>query len=169
MKTHLRAGFLVIAGVFLGLAFFYGDASAQDMPREELDEDATRLLLPMMNPVRGKKIFLDKGCIVCHKINGIGGEDGPKMDHLVSIGTICPFSFAAKMWNHAPGMIATQEDMLGEQVYFTGQELADIISFVHDKETQNSVSDKDVSEKIRRIMAELEADEEGEEEGGEGE
>ncbi|MFP6730258.1 MAG: hypothetical protein VCD50_08845 [Alphaproteobacteria bacterium] len=30
-------------------------------------------------------------------------------------------------------MIAMQEDELGEQIDFTGQELADIIAFVHDK------------------------------------
>ena len=30
------------------------------------------LVLPIMNPERGKRQFVDKGCIACHAINGIG-------------------------------------------------------------------------------------------------
>jgi hypothetical protein len=63
-----------------------------------------------------------------------------------------PFDFAARMWNHAPGMIAAQESALGEQVYFTGQELADLIAFVHDDGAQHGFTEKDLTATARKMM-----------------
>ena len=31
------------------------------------------LLMPMMNPARGRELFASKGCVVCHSFNGVGG------------------------------------------------------------------------------------------------
>ena len=39
-------------------------------------------------------------------INGVGGHDAPAMDAHSLSGLMNPFDFAAKMWNHAPAMIA---------------------------------------------------------------
>ena len=82
-----------------------------------------RLVIPIMNPIRGRTLFVFKGCIACHAINGVGGHDAPNMDAHTMNGLINPFDFAAKMWNHAPGMIAAQEGAFGGQVYFTGDDL----------------------------------------------
>ena len=49
------------------------------------------------------------------------------------------------MWNHAPAMIAAQEDAFGEQIYFTGGELADVIAFVHDDDTQHTFAEADLT------------------------
>jgi cytochrome c len=111
-----------------------------------------RLVLPIMNPERGKKLFVSKGCIACHAVNGIGGHDAPNMDAHTRMGVVNPFDFAAKMWNHASGMIYAQEEALGEQVYFTGEELADIIAFVHDDGSQHGFSDKDMTDHARKMM-----------------
>ena len=111
-----------------------------------------RLVMPLMNPIRGKALFVDKGCIACHAINGVGGHDAPPMDAHVMGGLMNPFDFAAKMWNHAEAMIALQVEALGEQAYFTGQELADIIAFVHDDETQHGFSEADLTDAARKLM-----------------
>ncbi len=110
------------------------------------------LVLPIMNPTRGRKIFVDKGCVACHAVNGVGGHDAPNMDAHRNMGLVNPFDFAAKMWNHAPAMIAAQEGALGEQIYFTGQELADMIGFVHDDEAQHGFSEKDLTARARKMM-----------------
>jgi len=68
-----------------------------------------RLVIPIMNPMRGKKLFVSKGCIACHAVNGVGGHDASNMDVHTMNGLMNPFDFAAKMWNHAPGMIATHQ------------------------------------------------------------
>ena len=63
-----------------------------------------------------------------------------------------PFEFAAKMWRMAPAMIAAQEEALGEQVVFTGQELADIIAFVHHDAEQHHFSESDIPPEIMETM-----------------
>ena len=36
-----------------------------------------QLIMPMMNATRGRALFAAKGCVACHSINGVGGEDAP--------------------------------------------------------------------------------------------
>ena len=49
-------------------------------------------------------------------------------------------------------MIAMQEDELGEQIDFTGQELADIIAFVHDEKEQHKFTEADVPPHIMKLI-----------------
>ncbi len=63
-----------------------------------------------------------------------------------------PFEFAAKMWRMAPAMIYAQEEALGEQILFTGDELADIIAFVHNDEAQHGFSEADLTPRARKMM-----------------
>lgn len=110
------------------------------------------LLLPMMSPERGRKLFADKGCVVCHSIHGVGGTDAPALDWSTMKGPMNPFDFAAKMWRGAPAMIAMQKNELGHQIEFTGQELADIIAFAHSPEEQRKFSENDIPPNIRKLM-----------------
>ena len=111
-----------------------------------------RLVMPRMDPRRGKDLFVTKGCIACHAINGIGGHDAPNMDAHTMAPVMNPFDFAAKMWNHAQGMIYAQEEALGEQITFTGDELADIIAFVHDDDAQHDFTERDLTPEAREMM-----------------
>ncbi len=111
-----------------------------------------RLVMPIMNPERGKKLFVTKGCVACHAVNGVGGHDAPNMDAHARMEMVNPFDFAARMWNHAPAMIASQEGAFGEQVYFTGQELADIIAFVHDDDAQHTFTEGELTPRARIMM-----------------
>lgn len=111
-----------------------------------------KLVMPMMDPANGKKLFVDKGCIACHAINGVGGHDAPALDAHSMTGLMNPFDFAAKMWNHAPAMIAAQEGAFGEQVYFNGDEFADIVAFIHSDVAQHRFSERDLTAKSRKMM-----------------
>lgn len=111
-----------------------------------------RLVMPIMDPVNGKTLFVDKGCVACHAINGVGGHDAPAMDAHEMDKKMNPFEFAAKMWNHAPGMIAAQEEAFGEMITLTGAELADIIAFVHNDATQHGFSERDLTPAARKMM-----------------
>lgn len=111
-----------------------------------------RLVMPRMDPSRGKVLFVRKGCVACHAINGIGGHDAPNLDAHTMAPVMNPFDFAANMWNHAQGMIYAQEEAFGEQIMFTGEELADIIAFVHDDDAQSNFTERDLTPEVRKMM-----------------
>ncbi len=110
------------------------------------------LMMPQMDPVRGRKLFASKGCVACHAINGVGGHDATPLDAHTMDRVMNPFDFAAKMWAMAPAMIYAQEEALGEQILFTGDEIADIIAFVHHDEEQHKFSEADIPPRIRKWM-----------------
>ncbi len=103
-----------------------GDAPAQEsdtmqggmMGGEMMMPGAQGLMMPTMDPVRGRELFASKGCVTCHSINGVGGEDATPLDAHTMQSMMNPFDFAAKMWRMAPAMIAAQEEALGEQIEF---------------------------------------------------
>ena len=127
-----------------------------------------RLMMPDMDPARGRKLFASKGCVVCHSINGIGGEDAPPLDATTMQPMMNPFEFAAKMWGGAEAMIYLQQEELGEQIAFTGQELGDIIAFVHHPEEQAKFSEADIPTRIKNLMKHMDEEEPHEEEGEHG-
>ena len=63
-----------------------------------------------------------------------------------------PFDFAAKMWTMAPYMIEAQEEALGGQILFTGEELANIIAFLHDDAEQHELTEASLSNEVRKMM-----------------
>jgi cytochrome c len=122
------------------------------MGGEMMMPGAQGLMMPAMDPARGRELFASKGCVTCHSINGVGGEDATPLDAHTMQSMMNPFDFAAKMWRMAPAMIAAQEEALGEQIEFTGQELADIIAFVHHDAEQHHFSESDIPPEIMPMM-----------------
>jgi hypothetical protein len=51
-------------------------------------------------------------------------------------------------------MVMMQQSLFGEQLHFTGEELADIIAFAHDREEQRRFSEADIPPALRRIIRE---------------
>ncbi len=151
---HLRKTGIILVAVALTGAALATSAVADHVPGAAPREagHVARLVMPIMNPVRGKNMFVAKGCVACHAVNGVGGHDAPNMDAHARMEMVNPFDFAARMWNHAPAMIASQEGAFGEQIYFTGSELADIIAFVHDDETQHTFTEGDLTPGARKMM-----------------
>lgn len=126
------------------------------------------LQMPQMDPARGRTLFASKGCVVCHSINGIGGADATPLDAATMPRLMNPFEFTAKMWRGAEAMIYLQREELGEQIEFTGDELADIIAFVHHHDEQKKFSEADVPPRMRDLMKHMEEEKPHEEEGGHG-
>ncbi len=111
-----------------------------------------RLMMPHMDAVEGRKLFVSKGCIACHAINGVGGHDATSLDAHSMDRTMNPFDFAAKMWRMAPAMIYAQEEAFGEQILFTGDELANIVAFVHSDAEQHRFTETDLTPQARMMM-----------------
>lgn len=119
------------------------------------------LMMPSMDSARGRKLFASKGCVVCHSVNGVGGEDAPPLDASSMTLPMSPFEFAARMWRGAEAMVALQREELGEPIELTGQELADIIAFVHHAEEQKKFTDADIPHNIMDAMKGAHGHEEG--------
>jgi mono/diheme cytochrome c family protein len=109
-----------------------------------------------MDPAEGRLLFASKGCVVCHSINGVGGEDAPPLDAEFMDLPMNPFEFAARMWRGAETMVELQRDELGDVIYLDGQDLASIIAFVHDAEEQARFSAADIPEEIEAMMGHTE-------------
>jgi len=107
---------------------------------EKTETAVEGMLLPFMSPAKGRMLFASKGCVVCHSINGVGDGHASPLDAATMPAIMDPFDFAAKMWRGAGTMITLQEDELGEQIEFTGEELANIIAFVHSASEQKKFS-----------------------------
>lgn len=146
-KTALAA---VVTGVFI-TAWQPNLAASQETGMMG-DMMGPGLMVPTMDPARGRQLFASKGCVVCHSVNGVGGEDAPPLDASTMALPMNPFEFAARMWRGAEAMVAMQREELGEPISLTGAELADIIAFVHDAEAQSQFSKEDIPERIKNLM-----------------
>ncbi len=128
------------------------DENSTPEPRGTSEKLASGLYLPTMNPARGRTLFAGKGCVVCHSVNGIGGEEGPPLDAPAGRQLVNPFSFTAKMWRGAEMMISVQQEVFGEQIYLTGQELFDIIGFAHSRAEQSMFSEADIPHNVLELI-----------------
>jgi hypothetical protein len=127
------------------------------------EQMAEGLIVPEMNAGRGRSLFAAKGRAVCHSINGVGGEHASMLDAATMDQDMNPFEFAARMWHGAAAMVALQEKELGGQIELSGQELADIIAFVHDAGEQKKFSQQDIPESVKAMMhRQVEEDHHGE-------
>lgn len=108
--------------------------------------------LPPMDSERGRALFVEKGCIVCHRVNGVGGELGPAFVASEMPVPMNAFEFAARMWRGAAAMVQMQEDMLGAPIELSGQELADIVAFVHDEAEQRKLTAEQVPDAFSTMI-----------------
>ena len=108
------------------------DFAAMDgIPEDDMHRNVDYLMdIGLVVPTIGAEAFVSKGCIICHAMNGVGGEIGPPFDAAEMPQPMNAFEFAARMWRGAPATAQMQEDFLGEMIEIGGQELADIVAFV---------------------------------------
>jgi hypothetical protein len=147
-------GLSVSALVGLMLAQPVWATGDHDDDTEDGDHGAhvTRLVMPIMSSSRGMDLFVSKGCVACHAVNGIGGHDAASLDAHDMDEYMNPFDLAARMWAMAPYMIESQQEALGEQILFTGEELADIIAFLHDDRQQHEFTEAVLTPDAVRMM-----------------
>jgi len=155
----LCLGFALVVGLFPGSApsaaeQVEGTAETDDARRmETLMMDVGLVLLPM-DSRRGRELFVDKGCVVCHSVNGVGGTVGPALNAAGMPKPMNTLEFAARMWRGAVEMIQLQQDVLGQQIDLSGQDLADLIAFAHDESEQKRLTEDQVPEHLRDLILE---------------
>ena len=83
---------------------------------------------PPGNVEAGRKLFLQKKCVVCHQVDGMGGVVGPNLDFLRQFGS--PILIAAELWNHGPAMAEAMRARGIERPTFKDSELRDLIGYL---------------------------------------
>ncbi len=121
-------------------------AAAQDKNGQS---PGLKLILPAVDSERGRQLFITKGCVYCHAINGVGGKAAPAMDSDAAEPSVNLTDFAARMWRGAPAMIELQEMDLGYQIQLTGDELAHLAAFANDPAEQKKLLEDQVPELMR--------------------
>ncbi len=101
------------------------------------------------DPEAGRALFVDKGCVICHSVNGVGGRAALPLDAPPDGRQVDPMVFAAAMWEGASAMISLQFTELGYQIGMTGEELRDLAAFASDLETQSTFSLDDIPADLR--------------------
>ncbi|NIZ03331.1 c-type cytochrome [Thalassospira lucentensis] len=149
MKSAIHRKQLLSLAAFCTLGFA---ALTAPVTASHAAEDDLGLVLPKMSSERGKDLFTERGCVVCHSVNNVGGDIAPSLDASNLNQSRNPFEFFARMWRGADAMLHLQQADLGYQVDFSGQDLADIFAFTQDADMQERLTQSDLPEHIREII-----------------
>ncbi|MCL5777454.1 cytochrome c [Limibaculum sp. FT325] len=112
-------------------------------------QPARAMSIPVPDAERGRIIFVAKGCVVCHAVNGVGGKAGPALDASEPAGVFDPLDFAARMWRGAPMMIELQALEFGYQIDLTANDIADLAAFAENHEIQRRFTEAEIPEIMR--------------------
>ena len=96
----------------------------------------------------GAVAFVEKGCVICHAVNGVGGEVAPALDYAEEA-DVDPIAFSARIYSGAEAMVALQKVELGYKLELTPVEIADLAAFAADKRAQSKFSIEDVPQPMR--------------------
>lgn len=97
----------------------------------------------------GRSLFIQKGCVICHAVNGVGGKAAPALDAQTQIDPVDPLEFAARMWRGAPAMVEFQSLELGYVIDLEADDLAHLAAFAATSSEQKKLSDADIPEPMR--------------------
>jgi len=81
------------------------------------------------NPLNGRLVFEEKGCIECHSIGGFGGTAGPSLTKDLYFGSV--LELASIIWNHTPQMNRKFRQMRINRPQLTENEMLDLFGFLY--------------------------------------
>jgi len=141
-----------LAAIGLGVGLTLGVTAGAEEPI------GTSFTLPVPDPQRGRTLFVNKGCVVCHRVNGVGGTAGPALDATEPAGVFDPLDFAARMWRGAEAMAALQSMEFGYVIELTGRDIADLAAFAEHHVEQSRFSEAEIPETVRGWVLEAPLD-----------
>ncbi|HAB53546.1 MAG: hypothetical protein A2315_01940 [Ignavibacteria bacterium RIFOXYB2_FULL_35_12] len=86
------------------------------------------IIIPQ-NPLNGRLVFEEKGCIECHSIGGFGGTTGPSLTRDLYFGSV--LELATIIWNHTPQMNRKFRQMTINRPQLTENEMLDLFGFLY--------------------------------------
>ncbi len=104
------------------------------------------------DPAIGRALFVQKGCVLCHSINGVGGKAGPMLDAADDYVKADALEFAARIWRGAPAMVEFQSLELGYVIDLTGPDFANLAAFAASREEQKKLEEAAIPEPMRNSL-----------------
>ena len=89
---------------------------------------AQEIKLPS-NPLDGRIVFEEKGCIYCHSVSGYGGTIGPDLGRNQYYGSF--LQLASIIWNHIPEMDRKYREINVPRPNFTQDDMLNLIGFLY--------------------------------------
>ena len=148
----LRTGGILMAIVIAGAIFDLAPVSRAWAASDETATTRKSITIPAVDARRGRRLFVSRGCVICHAVRGVGGTAAPALDADPSSRSIDLMGFVARMWQGAPAMLELQAVELGYQILLTSQEMADLAAFSGDAAAQDGFSAEEVPEPMRDWM-----------------
>ena len=115
-------------------------SSSMAQESDDITPPTFSIVYPNIDPNRGKKLFVQRNCILCHSVNDVGGSLGPALDADDDTRAVDLLDFAARMWRGSSTMIKLQESAFDYQIDLQGYEIGDLAAFAYDLETQKSLT-----------------------------
>jgi cytochrome c2 len=81
------------------------------------------------NPLKGSQVFIDKGCIKCHTIWGIGDTFGPDLTRIGQEKDF--FELSGALWSHSPKMIEVMKEKDVERPMLTPEETQELMAYLY--------------------------------------
>jgi len=104
------------------------DLSAYLAPATGGSAEGPLFVLPG-RPELGRSLFVDKGCVQCHKVGGTGGAVGP--DLVAMSARRSPVEFAAAIWNKEPAMLKAMASQNAKVPQLSPEEMADLVAYLY--------------------------------------
>lgn len=140
-----------VLGPVIALASMAGPATAQSGGSGDLVVE-----MPVIDPARGRTLFITKGCVICHSINGVGGRAAPPLEPDGPFATVDIGEFAARMWRGAGPMVWLQTLEMGYQIDLTGEDIAHLAGFLQDAREQARFAEAGLPDNIEdSLLTEL--------------
>lgn len=137
----------LVAGLFV---MFLGimNARGEDTGAASTLTNPSQIIFPMIDAERGRRLFVAKGCFLCHAVNSVGGIAAPALDAPYDIDQLDIMGFVARMWQGASAMLELQALELGYQIELSGDEIADLAAFASSPKVQQDFSMEEIPETL---------------------
>lgn len=139
----------VVLLALTGLALAAGGCAKSGEEPAAVEKSGDAAVKPAGEAALGRVAFVEKGCVLCHSVNGVGGKAAPALDAADDFVQPDPLEFAARIWRGAPAMVEFQSVELGYVIDLTGNDIANLAAFAASRDAQKALTDADIPEAMR--------------------